>query len=196
MNTKLIILDRDGTINRDSDEYIKSPDEWLPLPGAIDAIARIYQAGWHVVIASNQSGLGRGLLDLATLNLMHEKMNKMLATAGGRVDAIFFCPHVPQDNCNCRKPLSGLFEQIGERFAVELNQVHAVGDSLRDAQAASAAGCMTHLVCTGKSEAWTHDYPPENFPEKTLVHANLAGFADWLLSRPSALDKTQRNKSK
>jgi len=89
MNTKLIILDRDGTINRDSDEYIKSPDEWLPLPGAMDAIARMYQAGWHIVIASNQSGLGRGLFDLATLNLMHDKMNKMLANAGGRVVAIF-----------------------------------------------------------------------------------------------------------
>jgi len=115
MHTKLIILDRDGTINRDSDDYIKSPDEWLPLPGSIEAIARLCQAGWHIVIASNQSGLGRGLFDLATLNLMHDKMNKLLAVAGGRVDAIFFCPHLPQDNCQCRKPLPGLFEQIGER---------------------------------------------------------------------------------
>ena len=122
MNTKLIILDRDGTINRDSDEYIKSPDEWLPLPGAMDAIARMYQAGWHIVIASNQSGLGRGLFDLATLNLMHDKMNKMLANAGGRVDAIFYCPHVPQDTCNCRKPLSGLFEQIGERLGISMRR--------------------------------------------------------------------------
>ena len=123
MHTKLIILDRDGTINRDSDDYIKSPDEWLPLPGSIEAIARLCQAGWHIVIASNQSGLGRGLFDLATLNLMHDKMNKLLAVAGGRVDAIFFCPHLPQDNCQCRKPLPGLFEQIGERFGVALDQV-------------------------------------------------------------------------
>ena len=191
MNTKLIILDRDGTINRDSDEYIKSPDEWLPLPGAMDAIARMYQAGWHIVIASNQSGLGRGLFDLATLNLMHDKMNKMLANAGGRVDAIFYCPHIPQDNCNCRKPLSGLFEQIGERIAVQLDQVHAVGDSLRDAQAAAAVGCMTHLVCTGKSEDWTHSYPPDNFPPDTKVHVNLAGFADWLLNQAPLVDSEQ-----
>ena len=109
MHTKLIILDRDGTINRDSDDYIKSPDEWLPLPGAIEAIARLCQGGLHITIASNQSGLGRGLFDLATLNLMHDKINKLLAAAGGRVDAIFFCPHLPQDHCQCRKPLPGLF---------------------------------------------------------------------------------------
>ena len=183
MNSKLIILDRDGTINRDSDEYIKSPDEWLPLPGAIEAMARMYQAGWHIVIASNQSGLGRGLFDLATLNLMHYKMNKLLATAGGRVDAIFYCPHIPQDMCHCRKPHAGLFEQIGERFAVQLEQVHAVGDSLRDAQAAAAVGCMTHLVCTGKSEHWVESYPPESYPPATKVHVNLSAFADWLLTQ-------------
>ena len=182
MHTKLIILDRDGTINRDSDDYIKSPDEWLPLPGSIEAIARLCQAGWHIVIASNQSGLGRGLFDLATLNLMHDKMNKLLAVAGGRVDAIFFCPHLPQDNCQCRKPLPGLFEQIGERFGVALDQVHAVGDTLRDAQAAALAGCQTHLVCTGKSEGYRGTTPPENFPPNTLVHDNLAVFADWVLA--------------
>ena len=156
MNTKLIILDRDGTINRDSDDYIKSPDEWLPLPGALDAMARLCQAGWHLVIASNQSGLGRGLFDLSTLNQMHDKMNKLLAVQGGRVDAIFFCPHLPQDQCACRKPLPGLFEQIGERFGVPLSQVHAVGDSLRDAQAAALVGCQTHLVCTGKKIGRAH----------------------------------------
>ena len=182
MHTKLIILDRDGTINRDSDDYIKSPDEWLPLPGSIEAIARLCQAGWHIVIASNQSGLGRGLFDLATLNLMHDKMNKLLAVAGGRVDAIFFCPHLPQDNCQCRKPLPGLFEQIGERFGVALDQVHAVGDTLRDAQAAALAGCQMHLVCTGKSEGYRGTTPPENFPPNTLVHDNLAAFADWVLA--------------
>ena len=182
MHTKLIILDRDGTINRDSDDYIKSPDEWLPLPGAIEAIARLCQGGWHIAIASNQSGLGRGLFDLATLNLMHDKMNKLLAAAGGRVDAIFFCPHLPQDHCQCRKPLPGLFEKIGERFGVALDQVHAVGDTLRDAQAAALAGCQTHLVCTGKSEGYSGRTPPENFPPQTMVHDNLSAFADWVLA--------------
>lgn len=190
MHTKLIILDRDGTINRDSDDYIKSPDEWLPLPGSIEAIARLCQAGWHIAIASNQSGLGRGLFDLATLNLMHDKMNKLLAAAGGRVDAIFFCPHVPQDHCQCRKPLPGLFEQIGERFGVPLDQVHAVGDSLRDAQAAAMAGCQTHLVCTGKSEGYSSSTPPENFPPQTMVHDNLSAFADWLLSLGESSKRT------
>lgn len=183
MHTKLIILDRDGTINRDSDDYIKSPDEWLPLPGAIEAIARLCLGGWHIAIASNQSGLGRGLFDLATLNLMHDKMNKLLAAAGGRVDAIFFCPHLPQDHCQCRKPLPGLFEKIGERFGVALDQVHAVGDTLRDAQAAALAGCQTHLVCTGKSEGYSGSTPPENFPPQTMVHDNLSAFADWVLAQ-------------
>ena len=183
MHTKLIILDRDGTINRDSDDYIKSPDESLPLPGAIEAIARLCQGGWHIAIASNQSGLGRGLFDLATLNLMHDKMNKLLAAAGGRVDAIFFCPHLPQDHCQCRKPLPGLFEKIGERFGVALDQVHAVGDTLRDAQAAALAGCQTHLVCTGKSEGYSGRTPPENFPPQTMEHDNLSAFADWVLAQ-------------
>jgi D-glycero-D-manno-heptose 1,7-bisphosphate phosphatase len=186
MHNKYIILDRDGTINRDSDDYIKTPDEWQPLPGALEAIARLSQAGWHLVIASNQSGLGRGLFDVATLNLIHEKMNKLLAAAGGRIDAIFYCPHVPQDQCSCRKPLPGLFEQIGDRLGVQLDQVHAVGDTLRDAQAAAAVGCQTHLVCTGKHEAWVGPGLPEGFPPHTLVHVDLAAFAEWVLSQPSS----------
>ena len=195
MNNKIIILDRDGTINRDSDDYIKSPEEWQPLPGALEAIARLSQAGWHLVIASNQSGLGRGLFDVATLNQMHDKMNKMLSAAGGRIDAIFYCPHVPQDQCNCRKPLSGLFEQIGDRFGAQLDQVNAVGDNLRDAQAAAAVGCRTHLVCTGKSEGWKGSGLPEGFPPDTLVHEDLAAFADWMLSRPINTLQTTNNKS-
>lgn len=195
MNNKIIILDRDGTINRDSDDYIKSPEEWQPLPGALEAIARLSQAGWHLVIASNQSGLGRGLFDVATLNQIHDKMNKMLAVAGGRIDAIFYCPHVPQDQCGCRKPLSGLFEQIGERFGAQLDQVNAVGDTLRDAQAAAAVGCRTHLVCTGKSENWKGPGLPEGFPPNTLVHDDLAAFAEWLLNRPSTSGVVEDSKS-
>ena len=181
MHTPLVILDRDGTINHDSDDYIKSPEEWEALPGAIDAIAKLNHAGWRVVIASNQSGLGRGLFDVATLNLMHEKMNKALSKAGGRVDAIFYCPHTPDDNCTCRKPLPGLFEQIGERFGADLREVHAVGDSLRDAQAAAASGCIPHLVLTGKGEQFVGQTLPDSFPVQTQVHSNLAAFAEWLL---------------
>jgi D-glycero-D-manno-heptose 1,7-bisphosphate phosphatase len=147
---KLIILDRDGTINHDSDDFIKSPEEWRPLPGALEAIARLNHAGWRVVVASNQSGLGRGLFDLATLNAVHTKMFKLLAAVGGKIDAVFYCPHTPQDQCACRKPQAGLFQQIEERFSVDMAGVHAVGDSLRDAQAAAAVGCPTHLVLTGK----------------------------------------------
>ena len=181
MHTPLVILDRDGTINHDSDDYIKSPEEWVALPGAIDAIAKLNHAGWRVVIASNQSGLGRGLFDVATLNLVHEKMNKALSKAGGRVDAIFYCPHTPDDNCSCRKPLPGLFEQIGDRFGAVLNEVHAVGDSLRDAQAAAASGCIPHLVLTGKGEQFAGQVLPDSFPAHTQVHSNLAAFTDWLL---------------
>ncbi|MEY4676084.1 MAG: hypothetical protein RLZZ470_591 [Pseudomonadota bacterium] len=183
MHTKLVILDRDGTINHDSDDYVKSPEEWVSLPGAIEAMAKLHHAGWHLVIASNQSGLGRGLFDVATLNLMHDKLNKALSAAGGRVDAIFYCPHTPDEHCQCRKPLPGLFEQIGERFGVQLSEVHAVGDTLRDAQAAAAVGCHTHLVRTGKSESLTQDQLPDNFPPGTRVHADLGAFADWLLGQ-------------
>ena len=180
---KLVILDRDGTINQDSDDYIKSPDEWLPLPGALEAIAKLNHAGWHVVVASNQSGLGRGLFDMVTLNATHAKMGKLLARVGGRVDAIFFCPHTPEDACRCRKPLPGLFEQIGERYNIELNTVHAVGDSPRDAQAAATAGCKTHLVLTGKGAAFAGAALPEIFPVGTQVHLNLHAFADYLLAQ-------------
>jgi D-glycero-D-manno-heptose 1,7-bisphosphate phosphatase len=150
---KLVILDRDGTINVQSDDFIKSADEWMPLPGAMEAIAQLNHAGWHVVVVSNQSGLGRGLFDVAALNAMHTKLHKQLAVVGGRIDAIFYCPHSPEEKCNCRKPLPGLFEQIGERYGVDLKQVPTVGDNLRDLQAGVAAGCEPHLVLTGKGAA-------------------------------------------
>jgi len=190
MHTPIVILDRDGTINHDSDDYIKSPEEWVALPGAIDAIAKLNHAGWRVVIASNQSGLGRGLFDVATLNLMHDKMNKALAKAGGRIDAIFYCPHTPDDHCQCRKPLPGLFEQIGERFVADLKDVHAVGDSLRDAQAAAASGCTPHLVLTGKGEQYAGLTLPDSFPAQTHVHSDLAAFADWLLAHSMVKQST------
>ena len=180
---KLIILDRDGTINEDRDDFVKTPDEWVPIPGALEAIARLNHAGWHTVIATNQSGLGRGTFDMATLNAMHVKMNQMLAKQGGRIDAVFFCPHSPEDACSCRKPLPGLFEQIGERFGVALRDVPVVGDSLRDLQAGVAVGCQPHLVRTGKG-AHLDDAQIDALRAQvpgTRVHADLAAFAEHLI---------------
>jgi D-glycero-D-manno-heptose 1,7-bisphosphate phosphatase len=180
---KLIILDRDGTINEDRDDYVKSPDEWVPIPGALEAIARLNHAGWHTVVATNQSGLGRGTFDMATLNAMHIKMNQMLAKQGGRIDAVFFCPHAPEDGCNCRKPLPGLFEQIGARFGVSLRDVPVVGDTLRDLQAGAAVGCRPHLVRTGKCALMDAEQVDELCAQVpgTHVHANLTAFADYLI---------------
>jgi D-glycero-D-manno-heptose 1,7-bisphosphate phosphatase len=186
---KLVILDRDGTINEDRDDFVKSADEWLPLPGALEAIARLNQAGWHAVVATNQSGLGRGLFDMAALNAMHAKMNQMLHRLGGRIDAVFFCPHTPADGCACRKPLPGLFEQIGYRYGIDLSEVPAVGDSLRDLRAGAAAGCAPHLVRTGKAASlddaaiaqWQGSLPGMQ------VHAGLAAFAESLIRHERAM---------
>ena len=180
---KLIILDRDGTINEDRDDYVKSADEWVPVAGALEAIARLNHAGWHTVVATNQSGLGRGLFDMAALNAMHLKMNQLLARQGGRIDAVFFCPHAPEDACHCRKPLPGLFEQIGERFGVALRDVLVVGDSLRDLQAGVAVGCQPHLVRTGKGARMSNaqiDALCAQVPG-TRVHADLAAFAEHIV---------------
>ena len=192
MQTKLVILDRDGTINQDSDDYVKSADEWIALPDALEAIARLNHAGWHVVVASNQSGLGRGLFDVAALNAMHTKMHKLLAAAGGRIDAVFYCPHSPEETCNCRKPLPGLYEQIGERYGMDLKGVHIVGDSLRDLQAGAAVGCVTHLVHTGKGAKLKGQPLPADFPQGTLVHADLSAFADWLIAQPEPAARTHK----
>ena len=147
---KLVILDRDGTINHEREDYIKSADEWVPLPGALEAIARLNHAGWHVVVATNQSGIGRGLFDMVSLNAMHAKMNRALALQGGRVEAIFFCPHAPEDECTCRKPAPGLLLEIARRFDISLKGVPAVGNLPHDVLAAHAAGCEPHLLRTGK----------------------------------------------
>ena len=180
---KLIILDRDGTINEDRDDYVKSPAEWLPLPGALEAIARLNQAGWHVAVATNQSGIARGLFDMETLNAMHSKMHSQLATVGGRVDAVFFCPHAPADACDCRKPAPGLFRRIGERYGIDLRGVPAVGDTARDAVAALAAGCEPHVVRTGKSQDLAQGALPLGCPPGCKSHADLAAFVDTLIGR-------------
>jgi D-glycero-D-manno-heptose 1,7-bisphosphate phosphatase len=183
---KLVIVDRDGTLGVERAGYVQTPDEWQPLPGALDAIARLNHAGYHVVIAANMPGLGRGLFDMAALNAIHAKMNKQLAAAGGRIEAVFFCPHAPDEDCGCRKPAPGLLLQIGERYNVDLRQVHAVGDSLRDVQAAVAAGCIAHLVLTGKdAPAHTNPLPPA-YPPGTRVHADLAAFASALIGPAEA----------
>ena len=183
MQTKLVILDRDGTINRASDQFVKSPEEWEPLPGALEAIGRLNHAGYHVVLATNQSGLGRGLFDMASLNSVHAHMMKTLATHGGRIDAVFYCPHAPDEGCHCRKPEPGLLEQIADRYGVDLHAVPYIGDSLRDMQAAANAGCKPHLVCTGRHpELLGHPGTPEGFPQGTQVHADLAACVDALLA--------------
>jgi len=168
---KLVILDRDGVINHDSAQFIKSPDEWKPIPGSLEAIARLNQTGYQVVIATNQSGLGRGLLDMATLNAIHDLMHRRLAEVGGQVAAVFYCPHAADAGCSCRKPRAGLFEEIGRRFDVDLAGVPTIGDSLRDLQAAAAVGASPMLVLTGKGTRTRRD---GGLPEGTQVYANLA----------------------
>ncbi len=180
---RFVILDRDGVVNLDSDHFIKTPDEWVPIAGSLEAIATLNQAGYRVVIASNQSGIGRGLFEMSALNAMHEKLYKGLANLGGRVEAVFFCPHTAADNCDCRKPKSGLFEQIGERFGLELRGVPVVGDSLRDLEAGVAVGCIPHLVLTGKGVK-TRD--KGTLPAGTRIHDDLAAFARWLIAADAA----------
>ena len=174
---KLIILDRDGVINHDSDQYIKSPDEWKPIPGSLEAIARLTQWGWRVVVCTNQSGVGRGLFVMDTLNAIHDKMVRAVSQAGGRIDAIFFCPHTNADKCACRKPKPGMFNEIAQRYNTDLTDVPAIGDSLRDLNAALAAGAQPILVLTGKGEK-THadpDLPPgiPVFPDLAAAVASL-----------------------
>ncbi len=188
---KLVIMDRDGTINEDRDDFVKTADEWIALPGALEAIAKLNHAGWHVVVASNQSGLGRGLFDVAALNAMHSKMFKQLAMLGGRIDAVFYCPHTPDENCACRKPQPGLYRQIAERYGLDLANVPVVADSARDLQAAIAVGAQPHLVRTGKSAAFVAGAPlPQAFPPQTQVHADLGEFAAFLNAQQDAAAKT------
>jgi len=177
---KLVILDRDGVINHDSQHYIKSADEWRPIDGSLAAIASLNQAGYHTVVATNQSGVGRNLFDIDTLNAIHGKMNKELATAGGRIDAFFYCPHPAEANCECRKPRHGLFLQIAARFNVNLQGVPAIGDSLRDLQAAAAVGCRPMLVLTGKGEQTRVN---EHLPENTLQFDDLASATRHILAQ-------------
>jgi len=175
---KLIILDRDGVINHDSQAYIKSPEEWKPIPGSLEAIALLSQAGYRVLVATNQSGVGRGLFEMATLNAIHDKMHRALGLAGGRIDGIFYCPHAQDAGCNCRKPKPGLLEEIAHRFGVSLEGVPFIGDSLRDLQAAVAVGAQPILVLTGKGKKTRKD---GDLPEGTVVYDDLAAAVRNLL---------------
>lgn len=175
---KLLILDRDGVINQDSDDYIKSLEEWIPLPGAIAAIARLSRAGWTVAVATNQSGLARGYYDEATLDAMHQRLRQLVAEQGGELGLIVHCPHGPDDDCNCRKPMPGMLLQIAEHYRTDLKGVWFVGDSSGDLQAALAVDCQPVLVKTGKGQR-TLARP---LPRETLVFDDLAAVAAHLLA--------------
>ncbi len=178
---KLVILDRDGVINQDSDQFIKTPDEWKPIPGSLEAIARLTHSGYRVVVCSNQSGVGRGLLDMAALNAINDKMYKALAPLGGRIDALFYCPHPAEVNCACRKPKPGMFQDIAKRFNVNLAGVPSVGDSLRDMQACVAVGCQPMLVLTGKGR---RTRAAGGLPAGTQVFDDLAAAVRAIIGKP------------
>ena len=182
---KLIILGRDGILNEYRDDHVKAPAEWVPVPGALEAVSRLNHAGWHAVVATNQAGIGRGMIDMASVNLIHAHMNKLMQAQGARLDAVFFCPHTPEDQCECRKPQAGMMREIGRRYGVDLHQVPVAADTLRDLQAAHAAGCEPHLVRTGRAagldeaqvEQWRQQVPG------VRVHADLAALAEHLIAR-------------
>lgn len=183
---RLVILGRDGILNVFRTDHVKAPYEWIPIEGALEAVARLNQDGWHAVVATNQSGIGRGLVDMSSLNAIHQHMMQLLLAKGGRLDAVFICPHVPEDRCTCRKPLPGLMHQIAERYGLSgLSGVPMVCDTLRDLQAAHAAGCEPHLVRTGRAAGlsdeeiatWQAGIPG------VRVHASLADFAHFVLHR-------------
>ena len=178
---KLIILDRDGVINYDSAQFVKSPDEWRPLPGSIEAIARLNQNGYRVVVATNQSGVGRGLFDMSTLNSINDKMMELVFRQGGRIDAVFFCPCTAEQKCHCRKPDTGMFEDIAARFHVSLTGVPTVGDSLRDLEAGAKVGCAPILVLTGKGKK---TQAKGDLPKGTRIFADLAEAVKHLVSEP------------
>jgi D-glycero-D-manno-heptose 1,7-bisphosphate phosphatase len=185
---KLIVLDRDGVINQDSDEFIKSPAEWIPIPGSLQAIARLKQAGYRVLVATNQSGVARGKFDMRTLNAIHQKMHTAAQQAGGEIDAIFFCPHSADDDCDCRKPKSGMLNAIARRLNVTMKGVPNVGDSLRDLQAGFMVGSVPYLVLTGKGEKTREK---GGLPPGTQIFDSLEQVVDHLLK----VDPASRKKN-
>ena len=189
-HTKLVILGRDGVLNHFREGHVTTPEEWVPIDGALEAVARLNHTGWHVVVATNQSGIGRGMIDMSAVNTVHAHMNDMLQAEGGRLDAVFFCPHVPEDGCDCRKPLPGLMQDIGRRYGVDLASVPMLGDTLRDLQAAHAAGCQPHLVRSGRAA----NLPANDLQAMvdavpgTTVHDSLNAFVDFIQRRDGVAD--------
>jgi D-glycero-D-manno-heptose 1,7-bisphosphate phosphatase len=182
---KLIIVGRDGILNRFREDHVKEPHEWEPIAGALEAVARLNHAGWHVVLATNQSGINRGLIDMASVNAVHLHMIKLLAAKGGRLDAVFFCPHAPEEECGCRKPMPGMMQDIALRYGVDLANVPMVADTSRDLEAARAAGCQPHLVRSGRAALVTDEEIAQwvKAVPGSLVHDDLASFAQHLLQR-------------
>ena len=187
--TKLVILGRDGILNRYREDHVKSPEQWIAIDGAIEAVARLNHGGWHTVVATNQAGIGRGAIDMASLNAIHVEMNRQMMREGARLDAVFFCPHTPEQGCECRKPLPGMMLDIARRYAVDLHQVPLVSDTLRDLLAAKAAGCQPHLVKSGRAANFGDDELARirALVPATRVHANLGAFAEALLADDAAL---------
>lgn len=179
---KIAIIDRDGTLNALGNEYIATPDEWVPIPGALEAVARLSRSGWHVVIATNQPGLGRGVMDVHALNAIHSRMLKQVAALGGRIDAVFFCPHSDGEHCNCRKPAPGLMEQIRDRYGVEPGEMLAVGSNSHHLQAAAAIGVpQLHMVCTGAAAEVDASQPlPAPWPQNVHAHVDLNACVDFI----------------
>ncbi len=174
-----LILDRDGVINHDSDDYIKSPEEWLPIPGSLKAIAKANRAGFRVIVVTNQSGLARGYFDIDTLNAIHKKMHQKLARLGGRIEAVIFCPHGPDDGCDCRKPKSGMLKEIRDRLNISLEKVWFVGDTFSDIQAAKAVGAVPVLVRTGKGE---RTLSSDNDLDDVQIFSDLAACIETLVN--------------
>ena len=191
-NTKLVILGRDGILNEYREGHVTAPEQWHPVPGALDAVARINHAGWHTVVATNQSGIGRGMIDMSSINAVHAHMHRMLQAQGGRIDAVFFCPHTPDSDCDCRKPKPGLMHDIGRRYGIDLRHVPMVGDTARDLIAAQAAGCEPHLVLSGRAAKLGAEQVQALLAQvpTARAHASLGAFADFLLQRDNHADST------
>jgi D-glycero-D-manno-heptose 1,7-bisphosphate phosphatase len=187
---KLVILGRDGILNEYREDHVKSPEEWQPVKGALEAVARLNHAGWHVVVATNQAGIGRGMIDMTSVNAVHAHMSRRLMAVGGRIDAVFFCPHTPEAKCDCRKPLPGMLLDIGRRYGIDLKQVPMVADTLRDLLAAQAAGCEPHLVQTGRATALGDEELRQMLQQvpSARVHADLPALVDFLLQRDHMAD--------
>ncbi len=188
--TKLVILGRDGILNEYREGHVTAPEEWHPVPGALEAVARINHAGWHTVVATNQSGIGRGMIDMSAVNAVHAHMYQQLQVQGGRIDAVFFCPHTPEEDCDCRKPKPGLMLDIGRRYGVDLAGVPMVGDTARDLIAAQAAGCEPHLVLSGRAASLGPEQVQALLSQvpTARAHASLGAFADFLLQRDNHAD--------